>query len=123
MKRLLLALLLFSSPVLADKYTIYTTERPPFSWSGIIDANNTFYYFTNAYVPKCDIVASGCFMKTNEKAEIISKDIIKAQGRYFCSEEHIQAVNKANPIPTYPRHSSLDYGYGKCTKDGWVREY
>ena len=26
MKRLLLALLLFSSPVLADKYTIYTTE-------------------------------------------------------------------------------------------------
>ena len=30
MKRLLLALLLFSNPVLADKYTIYTTERPPF---------------------------------------------------------------------------------------------
>ena len=79
MKRLLLALLLFSSPVLADKYTIYTTERPPSSWSGIIDANNTFYYFTNAYEAKCDIVASGCFMKTNEKAEIISKDIIKAQ--------------------------------------------
>ena len=121
MKRLLLALLLFSSPVLADKYTIYTTERPPFSWSGIIDANNTFYYFTNADEPKCDIVASGCFMKTNEKAEIISKDIIKAQGRYFCSEEHIKAVNKANPKPTYLRYSSLDFGYGKCTKDGWVR--
>ena len=121
MKRLLLLLLLFSSPVLAEKYTIYTTERPPFSKSGIIDANNTFYYFTNAYEPKCDIVASGCFMKTNEKAEIISNDIIKAQGRYFCSEEHIQAVNKANPIPTYPRFSSLDHGYGKCTKDGWVR--
>ena len=51
MKRLLLALLLFSSPVLAEKYTIYTTERPPFSWSGIIDANNNFYYFTNAYEP------------------------------------------------------------------------
>ena len=49
MKRLLLALLLFSSPAFAEKYTIYTTERPPFSWSGIIDANNTFYYFTNAY--------------------------------------------------------------------------
>ena len=78
MKRLLLALLLFSSPVLAEKYTIYTTERPPFSLSGIIDANNTFYYFTNASVSKCDIVASGCFMKTNEEAEIISKDIIKA---------------------------------------------
>ena len=38
MKRLLLALLLFSSPVLAEKYTIYTTERPPSSWSGIIDS-------------------------------------------------------------------------------------
>ena len=121
MKRLLLALLLFSSPVLADKYTIYTTERPPFSWSGIIDANNTFYYFTNAYEPKCDIVASGCFMKTNEKAEIISKDIIKAQGRYFCSEEHIQAVNKANPKLRKIRYSYMDSGYGKCTKDGWVR--
>ena len=58
-------------------YTIYTTERPPFSWSGIIDANNLL--FPNAYEPKCDIVAI-CFMKTNEKAEIISKDIIKAQG-------------------------------------------
>ena len=121
MKRLLLALLLFSSPVLAEKYTIYTTERPPFSWSGTIDADNTFYYFTNAYVPKCDIVASGCFMKTNEKAEIISKDIIKAQGRYFCSEERIKAVNKANPKLTKLRYSYMDSGYGKCTNDGWVR--
>ena len=121
MKRLLLALLLFSNPVFAEEYTIYTTERPPFSKSGIIDANNNFYYFTNAYEPKCDIVASGCFMKTNEKAEIISKDIIKAQGRYFCSEEHIKAVNKANPKSTNIRYSSMDYGYGTCTKDGWIR--
>ena len=119
MKRLLLALLLFSSPVLAEKYTIYTTERPPSSWSGIIDANNTFYYFTNASEPKCDTVASGCFMKTNEEAEIISKDIIKAQGRYFCSEEHIKAVNKANP--DFSNHRTIDFGYGTCTKDGWVR--
>ena len=80
MKRLLLiSILLLTSCSSTKEYTIYTTERPPFSWSGIIDANNTFYYFTNAYEPKCDIVASGCFMKTNEKAEIISKDIIKAQ--------------------------------------------
>ena len=121
MKRLLLALLLFSSPLLAEEYTIYTTERPPFSLSGTIDADNTFYYFTNAYEPKCDIVASGCFMKTNEQAKIISKDIIKAQGRYFCSEEHIKAVNKANPKPSPLRYSSIDFGYGKCTKDGWVR--
>ena len=60
-------------------------------------------------------------MKTNEKAEIISKDIIKAQGRYFCSEEHIKSVNKANPTLTKLRYSSMDSGYGKCTKNGWVR--
>ena len=83
--------------------------------------NFIFYYFTNAYETKCDIVASGCFMKTNEKAEIISKDIIKAQGRYFCSEEHIKAVNKANPKLTKLRYSSMYSGYGTCTKDGWVR--
>ena len=129
MKRLLLALLLFSSPVLAEKYTIYTTERPPSSWSGIIDSEGYFYWFTNAYPPaekyKCDILSQGCWIKTNEKAEIINKDIIKVNRygteRYFCSEEHIQDVNKANPKPTYLRYSSLDYGYGTCTKDGWVR--
>ena len=42
MKRLLLALLLFASPVLSEKYTIYTTERPPSSWSGIIDSEGYF---------------------------------------------------------------------------------
>ena len=106
MKKFFLAILLFSSPVLAEEYTIYTRERPPFQISGIIDADKTFYYFTNAYQAKCDIVARGCFMKTNVKAEIISKDIIKVGSSYYCSEEHIQAVNKANPIATYPRHSS-----------------
>jgi len=129
MKRLLLALLLFSSPVLAEKYTIYTTERPPSSWSGIIDSEGYYYWFTNAIPPaekyKCDILSQGCWIKTNEKAEIISKDIIKVNRygteRYFCSEEHIQAVNKANPKPTYIRYSTMDYGYGTCTKDGWVR--
>ena len=136
MKRLLLALLLFSSPVLAEKYTIYTTERPANSWSGIIDSEGYYYWFTNRYGPaekhNCDILAGAngkaCFIKTNEKAEIINEDIILVKNRYkedryFCSEEHIQAVNKANPIPTYPRYSSHDHGYGKCTKDGWVREY
>ena len=129
MKRLLFPLLLFSSPVLAEKYTIYTTERPPSSWSGIIDSEGYFYWFTNAYPPalkhNCDILSQGCWIKTNEKAEIINKDIIKVNRygteRYFCSEEHIQAVNKANPKPTYIRYSTLDHGYGKCTKDGWVR--
>ena len=123
MNKLLLALLLFSSPVLAEKYTIYTTERPPFSWSGIIDANKTFYYFTNAAEPTCDIVASGCFMKTNIKAEIISKDIIKVANSYYCSEDHIQEVNNAKPklVPTRG-DDYMDYGYGYCTKDGWLRK-
>ena len=132
MKRLLFALLLFSSPVLAEEYTIYTTERPPSSWSGIIDSERYYYWFTNGYGPaekhNCDILAGetgkACFIKTNEKAEIISKDIIKVNNsygaeRYFCSEDHIQARNKANPI-IRPRYS-IDFGYGKCTKDGWVR--
>ena len=129
MKNLLFALLLFSSPVFAEKYTIYTTERPPSSLSGIIDSEGYFYWFTNAYPPaekhNCDILSQGCWIKTNVKAEIINKDIIKVNRygteRYYCSEEHIQAVNKANPIATYSRYSSWDHGYGTCTKDGWVR--
>ena len=125
MKRLLLALFLFSSPVFAEKYTIYTTERPPSSWSGIIDSEGFFYWFNNNKQAKCDIKSYGCWIKTNEKAEIIIKDIIKVNRygteRYYCSEEHIQAANKANPKPTYPRYSSWDHGYGTCTKDGWVR--
>ena len=127
MKRLLLALLLFSSPVLAEKYTIYTTERPPSSWSGIIDSEGYFYWFTNAYPPalkhNCDILSQGCWIKTNEKAEIISKDIIKVDRygteRYFCSEEHIQARKKADPKISSLRYGSIDYGYGICTKNGW----
>ena len=121
MKRLLIALLLLSSPVVAQEYTIYTRERPPFFISGIIDADKTFYYFTNAAEPKCDIKARGCFMKTNIKAAIISKDVIKVANSYYCSEDHIQAVNKANPKLTKLRYSSMDSGYGTCTKDGWVR--
>ena len=43
MKPLLLALLLFSSPVFADEHTVYTTERPPSSWSGVIDMDADDY--------------------------------------------------------------------------------
>ena len=127
MKRLLLALLLFSSPVLAEKYTIYTTERPPSSWSGIIDSEGYFYWFTNSAVSAsadgCDIRSNGCWIKTNVKAEIISKDIIKVNRygveRYFCSEEHIQTRKKADPKISSLRYGSIDYGYGICTKNGW----
>ena len=126
MKYLLLSLLIFSSPVFAEKYTIYTTERPPSSWSGIIDSEGYYYWFTNSREAKCDIKSNGCWIKTNEKAEIINEDIILVKNRYreeryFCSEEHIHAVNKADPKPSPLRYSSLDFGYGTCTKDGWVR--
>ena len=127
MKRLLLALLLFSSPVFAEKYTIYTTERPPSSWSGIIDSEGYFYWFTNsadsASADGCDIRSNGCWIKTNVKAEIINKDIIKVNRygteRYYCSEEHIQERKKADPKISSLRYGSMDYGYGICTKDGW----
>ena len=125
MRRLLLAFLLLSSPLIAQEYTIYTTERPPSSWSGIIDSDGYYYWFTNAIPPaekhKCDILSRGCWIKTNEKAVIINQDIIKVQDRYFCSEEHIKARNKANPKLTKIRYSSSDMGYGNCTKDGWVK--
>ncbi len=125
MQRLLLALLLFSSPVLAEKYTIYTTKRAPFSLSGIIDADKTFYFFTNADVPKCDIYGgdSGkfCFVKTSIKAKIIRKGIIKVEDSYYCSEDHIKARNKSDPKPFLTRSGKwVDFGYGECTKEGWV---
>ena len=128
MKRLLFALLLFSSPVIAEEDPIYYVHvRPPSSYSGTIGPNGFFHYFTNSAVSAsadgCDIRSNGCWIKTNVKAEIINKDIIKVYRygteRYYCSEEHIQARNKANPVIN-PRQS-FDFGYGKCTKDGWVR--
>ena len=123
MKRLLPVLLLFSSPVFAEKYTIYTTERPPSSWSGIIDSEGYYYWFTNSREAKCDIKSNGCWIKTNEKAEIINKDIIKVNRygteRYFCSEDHIQERKKADPKISSLRYGSIDYGYGICTKNGW----
>ncbi|MDC2995443.1 hypothetical protein OAZ93_02540 [Prochlorococcus sp. AH-736-F09] len=122
MRKFLLSLLLFSSPVFAEEYTIYTRERPPHQISGIIDADRNFYSFTNRRV-KCDLVALGCYLKTNVKAELISKDIIKVGSSYYCSEDHIKASNKDNPKPVLTRGGGyIDYGYGKCTKDGWQRK-
>jgi len=46
---------------------------------------------------------------------------MKAGSLYWFSEEHIQALNKANP--DFSVHRSIDFGYGTCTKDGWVRKY
>ena len=127
MKRLLLALLLFSSPVLAEEDRIYYVhKRPPSSYSGTIGDDGYFHEFTNsaisAYKDGCDMRIDGaCFIKTDVPAKIIRNGIMKAGSLYWCSEEHIQARNKANP-EIKPRQS-FDYGYGTCTKDGWVREY
>ena len=126
MKRLLLALLLFSSPVFAEKYTIYTTERPPSSWSGIIDSEGYYYWFTNSAVSAsadgCDMRIDGaCFIKTDTPAKIIRKGIMKAGSKYWCSEDHIQARKKADPKPHNMRNGEFyDFGYGICTKNGWV---
>tara|TARA_S200000501_G_C20746412_1_gene709710 strand:+ start:555 stop:740 length:186 start_codon:yes stop_codon:yes gene_type:complete len=59
------------------------------------------------------------FVKTNIPAIIVKEGIMKAGSLYWCSEEHIQARNKANPVIN-SRHS-FDYGYGTFTKEGWVR--
>ena len=127
LKRLLLPLLLFSSPVLAEKYTIYTTERLPSSWSGIIHSEGCYYWFINGIPPaekhKSYIFSQGCWIKTNEKAEIINKDIILVKNkydedRYFCSEEHIRAVKKTNPEIT---PNSLRHRYAhQCHKDSTI---
>ena len=127
MKRLLLALLLFSSPVLAEEDRIYYVhKRPPSSYSGTIGDDGYFYAFTNsaisAYKDGCDIRIDGaCFVRKDVRAKIIKKGIMKAGSLYWCSEEHIQAVNKANP--DFSIRHGIDFGYGTCTKDGWVRNF
>ena len=125
MKRLLLALLLFSSPVLAEKERIYYVHvRPPSSYSGTIGDDGFFYYFTNSADrfndEICKIRIDGaCFVKTDVPAKIIKKGIMKAGSLYWCSEDHIQARKKADPKISSPRYGSRDYGYGIFTKDGW----
>ena len=127
MKRLLLLLLLFSSPVSAEINPIYYVHtRPPSSYSGTIGPDGFFYEFTNSADRFNDDICKiringGCFVKTDIPAKIIKKGIMKAGSLYWCSEDHIQARNKANPKPSPLRYSSMDFGYGTCTKDGWVR--
>ena len=64
MKRLLLLLLLFSSPVLAEEDRIYYVHvRPPSSYSGTIGPNGFFLYFTNSTVSAS---ADGCIYELME---------------------------------------------------------
>ena len=127
MKRLLLTILLFSGPVFAEENPIYYVHtRPPFSYSGTIGSDGFFYEFNNSAdslnYDICKIrIDGGCFVKTDIPAQIIKKGIMKAGSLYWCSEDHIKARNKANPKLTHLRYSSIDFGYGTCTKDGWVR--
>ena len=125
MKRLLLSLLLLSSPVLAEEDRIYYVHiRPPSSYSGTLGDDGFFYYFTNSADSVnddiCKIRIDGaCFVKTDFPAKIIRKGIMKAGGRYWCSEDHIQERKKTDPKISSLRNGSIDYGYGICTKNGW----
>ena len=123
MKRLLLALLLFSSPVLAEKERIYYVhKRPPSSYSGTIGPDGFFHYFTNSAVSAsadgCDIRIDGaCFIKTDVPAKIVKEGIMKTTSMYWCSEAVIQEAKKVQtPSP------SNRFGYGICTEKGWVFE-
>ena len=123
MKRLLLALLLFSSPVLAEEDRIYYVhKRPTSSYSGTIGPDGFFHYFTNSAVSAsadgCDIRIDGaCFIKTDIPAKIIRKGIMKTPNMYWCSEAVIQKAKRVQtPSP------SNRFGYGICTENGWVFE-
>ena len=123
MKRLLLTLLLFSSPILAEEDPIYYVHvRPPSSYSGTIGPDGFFHYFTNSAVSAsadgCDMRIDGaCFIKTDIPAKIVKKGIMKTPNLYWCSEAVIKEARKTQ-TPS-PRNYS---GYGICTENGWVFE-
>ena len=123
MKRLLLALLLFSSPVFAEKERIYYVHtRPPSSYSGTIGDDGFFYEFTNSAISAskdgCDMRIDGaCFIKTDIPAKIVKEGIMKTPTKYWCSEAVIKEARKTQ-TPS-PRNYS---GYGICTEKGWIFE-
>ena len=123
MKRLLLTLLLFASPVLAEEDRIYYVhKRPPSSYSGTIGDDGYFHEFTNsaisAYKDGCDMRIDGaCFIKTDVPAKIVKEGIMKTPNMYWCSEAVIQEARKTQTLS--PRNYS---GYGICTEKGWVFE-
>ena len=120
-KNLLLAPLLFSSPVLGEKERIYYVHtRPPFSYSGTIGDDGFFYYFTNSADrfndEICKIRIDGaCFVKTDVPAKIVKEGIMKTPNMYWCSEAVIKEARKTQTLS--PRNYS---GYGICTENGWA---
>ena len=121
MKRLLLALLFFSSPAFAEEDPIYYVHtRPPSSYSGTIGPDGFFHYFTNSRVSAskdgCDMRIDGaCFIKTDVPAKIVKEGIMKTPNMYWCSEAVIKKARK-----TQPPSASNRLGYGICTEKGWV---
>tara|TARA_Y100001968_G_C19203990_1_gene641377 strand:+ start:299 stop:727 length:429 start_codon:yes stop_codon:yes gene_type:complete len=114
--------LLVSRPVISSQskrefeFTQYTFRRPPFSLSGTIDSKANYYYFTNARPIECDLrIGNACYMKTKQKATIISPEIIQVGNAYACAESIItKQRKKTEHLPQF------SYGYGTCTKEGWV---
>ena len=46
---------------------------------------------------------------------------MKAVSKFWYSEDHIQVRKKADPKPVLRLGGGyMDYGYGICTKNGWV---
>ena len=122
MKSILSFLITFSgfiSQEISAEDIIYIFRRHPFSDAGIIDSKKIYYDFTNARPKKCDLkIKSGCFIKTNIRAEVIKKGIIKVGENFACSGE---IISQAKGKEDQDINSEYYFGYGFCTKDGWQK--
>ena len=98
------------------EFILYTFRRPPFNLTGTIDSDENYYYFTNGSPVKCDLkLGNACFMKTKQKATIISPGIIQFGNAYACAESLItKEWKKTEHLPQFR------WGYGTCTQQGWV---
>ena len=115
----LLLLSVFLTNEINAENIIYIFRRPPFSDAGMIDDDKLYYDFTNARPTVCDLkINNGCFIKTNIRAELIKKGIIKVGDNFACSEE---IISQARGIEDQAFNSEYYFGYGFCTKDGWQK--
>lgn len=115
---LILVSVFLSSQIMAENI-IYIFRRPPFSDAGIIDDDKFYYDFTNARPKECDLkIKNGCFIKTNIRAEVIKKGIIKVGDNFACSDE---IISQARGMEDQSFDSEYYFGYGFCTKDGWQK--
>ena len=122
MKSILSFLIMLSSfisqEIIAEDI-IYIFRRPPFSDAGIIDDDKFYYDFTNARPKECDLkIKNGCFIKTNIRAEVIKKGIIKVGDNFACSRE---IISQAKGKEDQDFDNEYFFGYGFCTKEGWQK--